>query len=134
MRGACGDVYFFAHDPADEILLEVTLPPVLDQVGPSSLTFEYTLPLPNVEIVVSTGKGISALACNDVVVNGGPEVAHTWTAVEGTLTLIVAPGETDADPVRGTLILKGVRLEGELQPLEIESFTITNQTLGQLPG
>jgi hypothetical protein len=122
-------VYFFARDQADETLLEVTLPPLLDEVVNAEVTFTYTLPVQGMEIAVSTGRDVGALACTDVA-DGRPKVAHHWVAVEGNAVLVATPGATPDEAVRGTLTIEDVRLEGDLQPLQIDSFTFEDHALG----
>lgn len=127
-------MYFFAHDEDDEILLEVTLPPLLEDLGGFERTYEYELPVTDLEVAVTTGRDVSALACNDVVVDGGPIVEQRWVATEGELTLVIRPGATAGKRPRVTLEMRNVHLEGDLQPLEIESFEFVNLPLALPPG
>lgn len=125
-------MYFFAHDDEDTILLEVTSTEPQIQ-GDSERTVTWTLPVDAVEITVKTGERVSDLACDDLAREGGPVFDETWTAVEGTVALVLTPDA--ALNWTGTLDLEDVHLEADTeQPLDIPRFTISDQAMGEVPG
>src|SRR5688572_364738 len=61
-------------------------------VGCSALPDDFA------EVTVEVGKRISDAACDDLVINGGPKVQETWTAISGTVEATVVPSTEGGQP------------------------------------
>jgi hypothetical protein len=127
-------VYFFAHDADDTLFLEVTTIPLIAQADGNQLVSTWTLPVDDVTIRVDEGEDVSSAACTDVIANGGPQVAHSWTARTGTVKVTITPPPYEDEAPKASLELTDVHLEGELQPLDIGTFEIADKVIGQFSG
>jgi hypothetical protein len=96
---ACADVFFFAIDDADRVMLTFAVAgPVADaQAAGETTTTTFDLPDPDVALFVEQGSRVSDAACDDVIENGGPVIERTWTAIAGAATLTIRPGEGMVD-------------------------------------
>lgn len=136
-EGGCGDMFVYAVDAADEILLTVEADgPVAAAAGEDAVV-HYSLPDAGVAITVDVGSSISDAICDDVIENGGPDVQSTWTAVSGDVHLeLTFPTDTAAgsDPT-ARVELTDVVVESEAgEQVTIEAFTWEDVLVGWLPG
>ncbi|MBT8337957.1 MAG: hypothetical protein KJO11_15225, partial [Gemmatimonadetes bacterium] len=92
---SCADVFFFAIDDADRVMLTFSVAgPVAEaQAAGETTTTPFDLPDPDVTLIVEQGSRVSDAACDDVIENGGPVVDRTWSAIDGSATLTIRPGE-----------------------------------------
>lgn len=136
-EGGCGDVYFYAFDADDTMLLEVMADGLIAaaQAAGEPTTTVYTLPDADLQVQVEVGSRISDAACDDLIENGGPQVAVVYAAVSGTATITVRPGD-DLDGARADLQLTDVVFEpeGGGEAVTLESFEITDVSVGWYAG
>lgn len=134
-RGGCGDVILYAVDADDELMLSFHLPGAVSAAAEAGEETTTVLDLPDasVELVLEQGTRISDAMCDDVIEQGGPQVAFTWTATAGRATLRIRPDVQGT--ARADLLLEDVVLESDggatvrLQHLEWE-----NVGVGWYPG
>jgi hypothetical protein len=132
--GGCADLYAFATNDDDTILLEVQLDKPLDGAGGVPETFEVTLPDPFAEISVDVGSRISDAACDDLIENGGPQVRETWTAISGSLTAEVRPGDETTQSAADVTLTDIVFESPDGEQVTLESFSWTELTIGWFAG
>lgn len=130
--GGCGDVFAYAVDAGDEVMLTVHLDGPIAASENEPVTLELTLPDPSAEVKVERGSQISDAICDDVIENGGPRVDETWTAVSGTVTADVEVGE---HTTLTDVTLEDVVFENEAgEEVTVETFEWTEISVGWLPG
>lgn len=137
VHGGCGDVFVFAHDEADTMLLtahaEGLIAPAQEANGEVVTTFE--IPDAALSLDLDVGRRISDAICDDVIENGGPQVDETWTAISGTATFAVTPAEDAVDLGQADLHLEDVVLENDAgETVTIETFDIVDINVGWLAG
>lgn len=135
-QGGCGDVYFYAVDGADEVLLTFTTAGLVAAATASGDTTTTVLALPDagVTLEVEVGRRISDAICDDVIENGGPRVDRTYRAVAGTATVTIRPG-TDVWDARGDLVLEDVLLrDRDGHTVTVERLEWTDTPVGWLAG
>lgn len=93
--GGCGDVYIYARDASDTVMVDFAawdlgIAATACLEGPQSVVI--SLPDAAVTMTAVLGEHVSAFACSDVIVEE-PVVIRKWTATAGTLTLDVTPLE-----------------------------------------
>lgn len=135
-RGGCGDVWFFAVDRDDEVLLTFSTPGVVAAATESGepTTTAFDLPDDDVILTVEVGSRISDAICDDVIENGGPRVDRTYRAVGGRATVTIRPG-ADVFFARGDLVLEGVTFRDDDGHLVlVERLEWTDIGVGWLAG
>ncbi len=145
--GGCGDVYFYAVDAADRVLLTFSVDGVVAQarVAAETITTPFTLPHAEVLLRLEQGSRISDAICDDVIEQGGgPRVDRTWIAIAGTATVTIRPGNSPLDDqgddlapfhARGDLILDDVIFEdADGHRLTIDELKWDDVLVGWLPG
>jgi hypothetical protein len=132
--GGCADLYAFAADEDDTILLEVQLDKPLDGAGAVPETFDITLPDSFALITVDVGSRVSDAACDDLIENGGPQVRETWTAISGSLLAEVRPGDEVAQPSADVTLTDIVLESPSGEQVTLESFSWTELTVGWFAG
>jgi hypothetical protein len=136
LKGACADVYFFAVDAVDEVMLTFSTPGLVAAARAAGAPVTTVLSLPDADVVlmVEQGSRVSDAMCDDVIENGGPRVSRTWNAVAGSATVIVRPGASEFD-ARADLVLEGVVFQdGDGHRRSIDSFVWSDVSVGWLPG
>ena len=134
--GSCADVFFFAVDSVDQVMLTFSVQGLVAQARAASdtVTTTYDLPDGDVTLIVEQGSRISDAMCDDVIENGGPRVSRTWQAVAGRATVTIRPGEDMFDN-RGDLVLEDVVFEDdEGHRRTVESLTWIDSSVGWFPG
>lgn len=131
--GGCADLYVFAVDADDEVILEVRLDePIAAAAGVDTST-SYVLPDPAVELTLSVGQRVSDVSCDDVAENGGPQIDEEWVAVSGDAALAIHH-PADLDP-QADVTLTGVVLESpDGEQITVESFSWEDITVGWFAG
>ena len=130
-EGGCADLYVFAVDDADEVILEVRFDGPIAAAGGASTEDEFTLPDPTVDITVKVGNKVSDAACDDVIENGGPQIDDVWEAVSGVVNLTIEAGDT---PV-GDVTLEDVVFESpDGEQVTVEAFDWEDISVGWFPG
>jgi hypothetical protein len=137
VHGGCGDVFVFAHDEADTMLLtahaEGLIAPA--QAAGEEVVTTFEIPDSGLTLELEVGQRISDAICDDVIENGGPQVDETWTAISGTATFAVRPDENTAEYGRADLHLEDVVLENDGgESVTIETFDVTDISVGWLAG
>jgi hypothetical protein len=132
---SCADVYFFAIDTADQVMLTFTVPGrvAAAQTAGETTTWTYTLPDPDVTLFVEQGSRVSDAACDDVIENGGPRIDRTWAAISGTATLTIRPGQGIVDN-RADLELRDVIVHSDGTQRRIERLDWVDVPVGWFPG
>jgi hypothetical protein len=92
-KDGCGDVFLYAANVDDTIMLSFQAADVVAAAGDAAKkqVVELAFPDEGVVLVVEQGTKVSDAACDDVIENGGPDVTKTWTATSGTGTLAITP-------------------------------------------
>jgi hypothetical protein len=110
--GGCGDITLYAVDDDDELMLTFRAEgPVAEAraAGQETVTV-LDLSTAAAHLVLERGKRVSDATCDDVIENGGPQVARSWAATAGTATVTIRP-----EPGRATatadLVLEDVVLQ-----------------------
>jgi len=131
--GGCGDLYTFAVDEDDEVILEVRFDEPIAAAAGVDTSLSYAIPDEAVAVTLSVGTRVSDISCDDVAENGGPQIDEVWTAVSGDGALdLVHP--TDVDP-RADVVLTNVVLESvDGEPITIEAFSWEDITVGWFAG
>lgn len=136
-KGGCGDLWVYAVDAGDTLLLTVNIDGPIAAAAGVDATSDYTLPDAAVQITLDVGSSVSDRICDDVVENGGPQVRETWTAVSGAVHLeLVFPATTGAYPLPDANVeLTDVVLESEGgEQVTVESLTWEGVQVGWLAG
>ena len=82
---------------------------------------------------VRIGSNVSEADCNDAIVVP-PEITEVWTAVAGTMDIVVIPGEDAASPT-ASVELSDVVLEGpDGATVDLPAYTFDSIVVGWLPG
>jgi hypothetical protein len=135
-QGGCGDVFFFAVDGEDEVLMTFNtsgLVATATEVGDTTTT-TFDLPDAEATLIVEVGSRISDAICDDVIENGGPRVDRTYRAMGGTATVTIRPSE-DIYFARGDLVLEDVVLrDNDGHTVRLERLEWTDTGVGWLPG
>jgi hypothetical protein len=132
-EGGCADLYVFAVDEADEVILEVRFDGVIDEATyGQAFEQDFTLPDPMIEAAVQVGEKVSDAACDDVIENGGPQIDETWQAVSGTVHLAIEIGE---HTTLSDVTLEDVVFESEDgEQVTVEAFDWVDVGVGWFPG
>lgn len=128
----CGDLQAYAVDAEDEVMVHVQLDgPIAAANGVATETV-IPLPDPSTVVEVELGSALSDAACDDVIENDGPQVAVTWKAVSGTVTVAVRPDPNDD---RADVILEDVVFESPTgEQVTVEVLEWTDLSVGWLAG
>ena len=131
-QGGCGDLFAYAVDAADEVMLTVRLDEPIAAGGDAPFDLVFTLPDPAAEVKVEVGSSISDAMCDDVIENDGPQVDETWTAVSGTVSAHLEP---DGYGTLTDVTLEDVVFESPTgEQVTVESLEWTDLSVGWLPG
>ena len=136
--GGCADVVFYAVDDSNQILLIAQgegLIAAAEERGEAEFVTSFELPDAALQVQVETGTRIADAMCTDVIINGGPTVLRTYSAVSGTATVTVRLGDESAD-ARADLSLEAVIVEpvdGGAQ-VALGSIEITDVGVGWFAG
>ena len=131
----CADLYVFAVDDADEVILEVRFDAPIAAAGSGATEDDFTLPDPAVDITVSVGKKVSDAACDDVIENGGPQIDEEWVAVSGVVNLVIEKDAVDDDTPLSDVTLEDVVFESESgEQVTVEAFDWEDISVGWFPG
>jgi hypothetical protein len=131
--GGCADLYTYAVDADDEVILEVRFDAPLAAAAGVDTSLTYAIPDAAVEVTLSVGTRVSDVSCDDVAENGGPQIDEVWTAVSGDVALDIVH-QTDADP-KADVALTNVVLESEDgEQVTIETFSWDDITVGWFAG
>ena len=135
-QGGCGDVYFYAVDAQDEVMLTFYAEGLVAgarTAGEEVVTF-FDLSEGGASLMVEQGSRISDATCDDVIEGRGPQVDRTWIAVQGHAAVTIRPGATEFE-ARGDLVLEDVVVEdGDGRRRVVERMTWTDVPVGWLPG
>ncbi len=131
--GGCADLYAFAVDADDEVILEVRFDEPIAAAAGVDASVSYAIPDEAVEVTLSIGTRVSDVSCDDVAENGGPQIDEVWTAVSGDVALdLVHP--TGGDP-KADVVLTNVVLESEAgEQVTVETFSWEDITVGWFAG
>jgi len=131
--GGCADLYAYAVDADDEVILEVRLDEPIAAAAGVDTSLTYAIPDGAVEVTLSVGTRVSDVSCDDVAENGGPQIDEIWTAVSGDVELdLVHP--TEGDP-KADVVLTNVVLEsGDGEQVTIETFSWEDISVGWFAG
>lgn len=135
-RGGCADVVFYAVDAADEVLVTFQAAGLVDAARVASIpvTTVFDLPAEGVTAIIEQGSKISDAICDDVIENGGPRIARTWTAISGTATVTIRAGAEDFGG-RGDLRLDDVVFRSDDgRRVSVDELVWTDVAVGWLPG
>jgi hypothetical protein len=131
--GGCADLYTYAVDAADEVILEVWFDGPIAAAAGVDTSEVFSLPDAMVDVTLEIGTRVSDIACDDVAENGGPQVDETWTAVSGEVALDIVH-QSGADP-KADVVLTNVVLESpEGEQITIETFSWDDVTVGWFAG
>lgn len=131
--GGCGDVWFYAVDAADEVLVTFAAPGLIEAAEGETTTTTFDLPDEGVELIVEVGSYISDAICDDVIENG-PRVDRTWRAVAGEAAVTIRP-QGESWGARGDLRLTDVVLrDDDGHTVVIERLDWSDIFVGWLPG
>lgn len=131
--GGCGDVWFYAVDEADELLVTVSAPGLIEAAEGDTTTTTFDLPDEGVELIVEAGSYISDAICDDVIEHG-PRVDRTWRAVAGQAVVTIRP-DSESWGARADLRLTDVVVrDDEGHTAVIERLDWTDIFVGWLPG
>jgi len=132
-EGGCADLYVFAVDDADEVILEIRFDgPIAAAGGSTSIEQDFTLPDPTIDATIKVGEKVSDAACDDVIENGGPQIDETWEAVSGTVHLVIEVGE---HTTLSDVTLENVVFESEdAEQVTVEAFDWVDVGVGWYPG
>lgn len=134
LMGGCGDVWFYAVDDADEVLLTFSTFGLIEAAAGDTTTTTFDLPDDEVELMVEVGSQVSDAVCDDVIENDGPQVDHIYRAVAGAAVVTLRPMEEQWG-ARGDLRITDVVLrDGEGRTVVIEQMEWTDVFVGWLPG
>lgn len=112
--GGCGDITFYAVDDDDELMLTFRaegLVAAARAAGQETVTV-FDLSTSAAQLLLEQGTRVSDATCDDVIENGGPQVARTWEAVAGMATVTVRP-EPGRENAVADLVLEDVVLESD---------------------
>lgn len=138
-KGACADMLFFAANAEGSIALSFTVPPLIEAFlasGDPEQSTAWTLPDRDVVAVVELGTRVDDALCDDVIENGGPQVAATYVPTQGSLTVRLRPGAT-AEDTRADLILTNaifVRDVTGAGDVPVQRVEILDVIVGWFPG
>jgi hypothetical protein len=128
----CGDLSAYAVDADDEVMITVQLDGPLAAANGQETESVVTLPDPATVVRVEIGSKISDAACDDVIENGGANVAETWDAISGTVTVGVHPAEGDD---RADVTLEDVVFESpDGEEVTVNELKWTDLSVGWFPG
>ncbi len=131
--GGGGDVVLYAYDEADQRVITVVAPPLIEDARESGGTKTYQLQVGDegVSIDLQTGSNVSAPKCNDFVDNT-TVIESDYPAATGTITLVVTAQEeakpydqnatADATLDDVTFVIDGETVE--LGTLEVKSIAV----------
>lgn len=133
-RGGCGDTIVYAVDAAHEVMLIVNadeglVAAAIEAGTPQQASFE--LPDPDIEVRLDQGTAVDDATCDDVVMNGGPDVFATWSATAGLLAFEVTPED---DGARADVTLSNATLSGDAGELAVDEVRWTGIYVGWLAG
>lgn len=133
--GGCGDVFFYAVDDDDRLMLSFRADGVVQQARDAGeeVVAVFELPTAATDLVLEQGTAISDAMCDDVIENGGPQVGRRWEATAGTATVTVRP-EPNGPGVRADLVLEDVVLESRRQQITMERLEWTDILVGWFAG
>lgn len=133
--GGCADLIAYAVNSDDTVLLHVLLDGPLEASGGQAVTTEVELPDPFALVTVDIGKSVSDATCDDLIINGGPKVRETWTAIGGTVSVNVHPEETPGEGPRADVHIDDVLLESPHgDQVTIDVFDWISLSVGWFPG
>jgi len=138
-QGGCADVVLYRWNPDDTLALlfrtEGVVAAAHEAGAPTTTT--WTLPDPEVELVVQAGEHVTHVTCDDIL-EYEVVVDRTWVATAGAASLAITPtgDPTPWDmPALGELTLTGVVLEPEDggAPVPLPALSIASG-VGWFPG
>lgn len=134
--GGCGDVFFYAVDQHDRVMVTFQTSGLVEAARASEEQTEFVLDLSTsaAEVRIEYGERVSATACNDAIVPPGPRIDRSWTASSGTATLRIRP-ESGSEGAFADLVLEGVVFSSDgADDITLEAVEWTDVFVGWYPG
>lgn len=118
---ACGEVFFWAAGGSGDVAVTVSAD-VVDRAADGPTRLEYRLPDPRVEVLVLTGRDLTANFCTDAI-DGASEPTGTQEVTAGTVTLDLDPPGEECGESDGRLRIDGlVAADGtRFAPVDVSS-------------
>jgi hypothetical protein len=91
----------------------------------------YELPDSDIELRLDQGTAVDDATCDDVILDGGPQIFATWSATAGSVDVTVTP---EGDGARADVALSAATLAGASGALTIERFEWTDIYVGWVAG
>ena len=132
----CGDIYMYAVNDNDTILLGLSESELVAMTGAAGTAQQYALDFADggtLSLTVDVGQYASAYACNDAIENK-PVIVESWTAVSGTVVFDVGVPDEFGNAMASATLTDVVIETPAGDQLTIASFTFTDIAVGWLPG
>ncbi len=132
----CGDVYLYAVDDADTVLMSLSAIDLIEMSNGAEEPQQYVLDLADggaLSLTVDVGQYASAYACNDAIENE-PVITESWTAVSGTVVIDLGVPDEFGNTLASATITDVVIETGVGEQLTVASFTFPETFVGWLPG
>ena len=130
-QGSCGDLFVFAANAADTLVLAINVDEGLVEAAHSAqqtTSTTITLPAASTTVTLTDGKRVTDAMCDDVVENPQDPRAE-WSATSGTLDVAITPGDA-LEEARANVDAKDLIID-ESAPFDLSWFDVS---VGWLPG